>query len=456
VAAKQKESPRPARVPLAPTAEELSAFRAAADALGAFRAQHSKGLVKKRLSPKAAEEFQQIFRGAAPAIDSRFGKTMDKNRKVRTQPDEERLMAEGSRALFDLFEAGLGASLGREAAALGVLTFYVGDYRDALHWVNEAAKLNPDDLPNTLNGAVLAVEFFEFELALRLLGEVLLESPDLKLAWSAKARALTQLKLAEEQEAADLEKRGKRDEAQALRKRAKTRPEEALSALREVVRIDPADAGAWYEFGKFLFKHGKLRESADAYGKAVALDPSMKLAWYQKGTAHQMLEQPDEAIAAFDKGLALDQRDPGGFHFRLAAMHALKGDREKAFEFIRSGLSINKPNFYSEIYKIEFGGLWSDPRWETLVAEFFADTGFQHTKAMQAELGFSWGLFDYGSALFYDSLTDAFAAAEAYRREGQTDKAREFYEKLLALLERDGHPLKARIVRGRLASLSHE
>lgn len=408
------------------------------------------------MPPESAREFQQVFRPALAAIDSRFGKLMDKNHRVRTQPEEELLMTEASRFLFDLFEAGHGAALAREAAALGVLTFYVGDYRDALHWVNEAAKLAPDNLPNKLNGAVLAVEFFEFELALRLVGEVLLEAPDLKLAWSAKARALTQLKLAEEQKASDLEKQGKRQEAQEVRKRAKARPEEALSALREVVRIDPGDAGAWYEYGKFLLTHGKLKEAADAYGRALSLDPEMKLAWYQKGTAHQMLEQPDAAIAAYERGLALDQRDPGGFQFRLAAMHALKGDADKALGCVRAGLSINKPNFFSEIYKIEFGGLWSDPRWEALVEELFADTGFQHTKAAQAELGFSWGLFDYGSALFYDSLADAFGAAEAYRREGQTQKAREFYEKLLGLLERDGHPLKLAIVRKRLASLPRQ
>ena len=98
--------------------------------------------------------------------------------------------------------------------------------------------------------------------------------------------------------------------------------------------------------------------------------------------------------------------------------------------------------------------LWGDARWEALVKEFFADTGFQHTKKAQAEVGFSWGLFEHGSVLFYDSLADAFGAAEAYRREGEAEKAREFYGRLVELLERERHPLKAGVVRARLASLA--
>jgi len=166
-----------------------------------------------------------------------------------------------------------------------------------------------------------------------------------------------------------------------------------------------------------------------------------------------MLEEVDPAIEAFARGLSLDRRDAGGVHFRIAAMRALKGDQDGALADIAAGLAVNKPNFYSELYRIEFGPLWGDPRWEGLVSEFFADTGFQHTKKAQAEAGFSWGLFEHGSVLFYDSLADAFGAAEAYRREGDNDKAREFYTKLVELLERERHPLKAAVVRSRLSSL---
>jgi tetratricopeptide (TPR) repeat protein len=421
--------------------------------LDALRARHAGAIRKRRYSGKDRHEFVRAIAPALPVIETRFGKVLDKSHRVRTQPEEERLMRAASALLYELEGAGQAAGLFREPAALGVLTFFIGDYKDALYWVNLAAKTDPEEVHNKLNGAILATEFFDFELSLRLVDEVLLASAELKPAWAAKARALVGLKLAEEARAAQVEKKGDLPKAREIRKRAQARVDDAASALREVVRIDPSDARAWYEYGKFLFTHSRLKDAAAAYGRAVEIDPAMKLAWYQKGQAHQMLEEPERAVEAFEKGLALDRRDAGGMYFRLAAMQSLLGRTDDAFESIRTGLSINKPNFYSEIYRIEFGPLWGDPRWEALVLEFFADTGFRHTKATQAELGFSWGLFEYGSVLFYDSLADAFGAAEAYRREGDAVKAREFYEKLVALLERDGHPRKAEVVRARLESL---
>jgi tetratricopeptide (TPR) repeat protein len=431
------------------------ALSRAAELLDAIRARHAGGLVKRRYTARDRQEFHAAFAPVVPFIEARFGRTMDKSRRLRTEPVEERLMGTASKTLFDLAMAGEANGLFNDAAALGVLTFYVGDYKDALYWVNLAAKTDPEEPANKLNGAVLAAEFFDFELALQLIGQVLGATPDEPVAWALKGRALVGLKLAEEAKAAEVEKRGDHPRAKQLRKSARGHVDEAASALREVARLLPHDPRAWYEYAKFLFTHGRLKPAGEAYGKAVAADPALKLAWYQKGVCHQMLEEVEPAIEAFSHGLSLDRRDAGGVHFRIAAMRALKGDKDGALADIAAGLTVNKPNFYAELYRIEFGPLWGDPRWEALVVEFFADTGFQHTKKAQAEVGFSWGLFEHGSILFYDSLADAFAAAEAYRREGDLEKAREFYAKLIELLERERHPLKAAVVRSRLVSLGN-
>ncbi len=414
---------------------------------------HRRGVLKRRWGVKDAEAFARAFGPARRPIDARFGRLMEKGRRVRTQGADEALMRAASRVLGELERADLQAGLFGEAAALAVLTFYVGDFKEALHWVNMAARLDPDEPSNKLNGALLSAEFLDFPLALRLVDEILRKNADIKEAWAVKARALQGLRLTEDAKAAVLEKRGELEGARALRKKAKGRLTEARSALREVARLDPNDPLAFYELGKFDFTHGHLKEAADAYGSAVALDPSLKLAWYQKGTAHLMREEVDAALAAFTRGLALDRREASSIHFKIAALYALKGETGKAFLWITSGLSLNKPNFYAEIYRIEFAPLWSDARWDGLLETFFHDTGFQHTKAAQAEVGFSWGLFEHGSVLFYDSLVDAFSTAEALRREGDFEKARAYYEKLVALLDREAHTKKAAAVRGRLESL---
>lgn len=432
----------------------LEAFTQAAERLDALRQRHAGGLVKRRYTARDRDAFHEAFAPVIPLIGTRFGRTMDKSKRLRTEPAEERLMGAAAKTLYDLDSAGEAKGLFSDAAALAVLTFYIGDYKDALYWVNLAAKTDPEEPANKLNGAVLAAEFFDFELALTLIGQVLAAAPDEPVAWGLKGRALIGLRLAEEAKAAEVEKRGDHARAKDLRRKAQGRIDDAASALHEVVRLRPDDARAWYDYAKFLFTHGRLKEAAEAYGRAVGVDPSLKLAWYQKGVCHQMREEVDASIDAFSRGLALDRRDAGGIHFKIAAMRALKGEKDAALAEIQAGLAINKPNFYSELYRIEFGPLWGDPRWEALLAEFFADTGFQHTKKAQAEAGFSWGLFEHGSVLFYDSLADAFGAAEAYRRDGDAEKAREFYTKLADLLDRERHPLKAAVVRARLASLS--
>lgn len=437
----------------APPGPEVAALKKVAEELAAFQRERGKGLLKKGYDRGAAQEFRRIFAPALPTIFSRFGRVFDKDRRVRTQPEEEQLMREACRAMLKLVEAGEARPLGEETAALAVLTFYVGDYQDALTWANQASKLDPDSPVHKLNGAVLVAEFREFGLAHELVNEVLMLAPDTRVAWVLKARVLQGLKLVEEARARDLEKKGKTKEAQEVARRASRRVEEAASALREVVRLDPKDGGAWYELGKFLYTHGRLDEASQAYASAVKADPALKLAWYQKGTVHQIREEADAAIEAFERGVALDTRDASNMLFRVAAMKALKGDIDSAFAWIERGLAMNKANFFSELYKIEFVPLYGDPRWEKIERELFEEAEFQRTKAAQAEVGFSWGLFEHGPVLFYDSLADAFEAAEAHRREEDFEEAREYYRRLVEVLERGGNPKKAALVRRRLESL---
>ena len=434
-------------------AEALRAFDQSAKQLQALRESHEGGLRRRKFGAPGAQEFRSAMKLALPAVALRFGRLMDAHSKVRTEPEDERLMREAAKVLAALHAEDRTSDLFAEMAAVSVLAFFVGERREALRWANEAGKVDPREPHNKLNGAVLATEFFNFDLALRLANDVLLAAPDTKFAWVAKADALLGARRAGEHKATQLERSGDKEGARALRKQSEELAQDARSALREVVRIDPKDALAWYDLGKFLYTRSELLEAKAAYGHAVEIDPKMKLAWYQKGSVHEALEEPDDAIAAIERGLALDERDVSTHHFRLAAMHALKGNKEKAFEWIRSGLALNRTNFYSEIYRVEFGVLADDPRWEDLLAAFFKETGFRHTKAAQADLGFSWGLFDYGSVLFFDSLADAFGAAEAFRRDGENAKARQYYEKLLELLTKHRHPLKAKIVRARLDGL---
>lgn len=432
--------------------DALAAERAATKALEeSLRALEGRRL--RRAGPAEAAAVRAAFAPALPALRSRFGQLADSTRGERTEPEDEHLYHAAAACLESLAAHDLLGDLFEEVAATALLAYDLSDRRAAVRWANTAGQLNPGERNNKLNAAVLASEFFRFDLALRLAGEVLLEAPDDAFAWRAKAQALEGNKRALEHAAGQTERDGDAKRAAAMRKEAEENGRDAVSALREVVKIDPGDARAWYDLGKALYTRSELRDAGAAYARSVELDPDNALAWYQKASVHEALEQPDEAVDALRRAMALDKRDPSNQHFRIAAMVALKGDPDGAFEWIASGLSHGPANFYGELYRIEFAALYGDPRWTDIVKRLFADEGFQQTRAAQAEVGFSWGLFDYGSVLFFDSLADAFGAAETYRREGETERAREFYARLVELLEREGHARKAALVRERLASL---
>ncbi len=431
----------------------IAALHDATTALKAARRDLEGRRLRRQPSPAKVEAVRAAFAPALPALRSRFGRLADATRSERTEPEDEHFYREAAACLEALGKAELLGTMFEEMAATALLAFDLGDKRAAVRWANTAGQLNPGDTSNKLNAAVLAAEFFRFDLALRLAGEVLLARGDEAFAWRVKAQALEGRRRALEHAAGLKEREGGEAEAKEMRKQAGEQGREAVSALREVVKIVPDDATAWYELGKALYPRSELEEAGSAYARAVDLDPSNALAWYQKASVHEILEQPDAAIDALRRAMSIDKRDPSNQHFRIAAMLALKGDVDGAFRWVNSGLSQGSANFYGELYRIEYAALYGDDRWGRIADRLFADAGFQQARAAQAEVGFSWGLFDFGSILFFDSLAEAFGAAETYRREGHAEKARTFYTRLIGLLEREGHARKAALVRGRLESL---
>jgi len=54
------------------------------------------------------------------------------------------------------------------------------------------------------------------------------------------------------------------------------RPEEALPLLRELVRLNPNEAGFWADYGDVLSALGQNAEAAKAFHRSIALNPSME------------------------------------------------------------------------------------------------------------------------------------------------------------------------------------
>jgi beta-lactamase regulating signal transducer with metallopeptidase domain/tetratricopeptide (TPR) repeat protein len=86
--------------------------------------------------------------------------------------------------------------------------------------------------------------------------------------------------------------------------------------------------------------------------------------WYQRGMKHHERGRYDDAIAAFQKAIALGYREDASA-YNIACGYALKGDADHAFEWLKKSASYG---FDVESYLTDddLDSLHADPRWKDL------------------------------------------------------------------------------------------
>jgi beta-lactamase regulating signal transducer with metallopeptidase domain/tetratricopeptide (TPR) repeat protein len=89
--------------------------------------------------------------------------------------------------------------------------------------------------------------------------------------------------------------------------------------------------------------------------------------WYSRGMKHHEDERYDEAIAAFQKAIALGYREDASA-YNIACGYALKGDADHAFEWLRKAASYGF-NVESYLTDDDLDSLHADPRWKDLRKE---------------------------------------------------------------------------------------
>lgn len=106
-----------------------------------------------------------------------------------------------------------------------------------------------------------------------------------------------------------------------------------LAELEQRSLDEPENIAVWQELGFTYFDAGRFDESARAFEKAVAISPDNAVLWSSLGEALVMASRiepiPAEALAAFEKAIALDSEDPRA-RFFLAVKEDLDGDHDGA------------------------------------------------------------------------------------------------------------------------------
>jgi tetratricopeptide (TPR) repeat protein len=105
--------------------------------------------------------------------------------------------------------------------------------------------------------------------------------------------------------------------------------EEAITAYRRVVAIDPTYAAAWNNLGLLLHRMGRYEEARRAYDAALEHDPQCAEAAYNLGSLDEDCGDVEHAVTQYRRALVLSP-DYADAHFNLAAALARTGRNEDA------------------------------------------------------------------------------------------------------------------------------
>ncbi|MFB2837822.1 CHAT domain-containing protein [Floridanema evergladense] len=121
-------------------------------------------------------------------------------------------------------------------------------------------------------------------------------------------------------------------------------------ASGEVIEADVTtdDAEVWFEQGNQQFKKGNFQDAVASYDKGLAIQSDQHEVWYKRGNALGKLERLEEAIASYDKALAIQPGLHKAWNNRGLALYYL-GRIEEAIASYDKALAI-KPDKHEAWY----------------------------------------------------------------------------------------------------------
>jgi uncharacterized protein (TIGR02466 family) len=128
------------------------------------------------------------------------------------------------------------------------------------------------------------------------------------------------------------------------------RQEDAADAYQAAIKIDPAMAGAHLSLGGVLEDQGRLDEAVTAYRTAVELQPSFAEAHYNLGGALRALGHLEDSVAAYGRAIAL-RPNLAQAHSNLGYVLQELGRIDEAIESCRraTGCDPNFPGAHSNL-----------------------------------------------------------------------------------------------------------
>ncbi|MBD9356166.1 tetratricopeptide repeat protein [Methylomonas albis] len=192
------------------------------------------------------------------------------------------------------------------------------------------------------------------------------------------------------------------------------RYQDAETACRRAIEIDPANANAWNGLGNLLKEHfGRFDESEAAYRQAIALDPNdASIPWNGLGTLLQnQLQRYDEAELAYRRSIELDPNLAHPWNNLGTLLHYHLERFQEAEEAYRKAIALNED---AAIYWRNLANLLEEPleRYEE------AESAYRQVIVLDPENPGVWS-----------------DIANLLTNTGRYDKAEQAYQRCIELLE---------------------
>jgi tetratricopeptide (TPR) repeat protein len=195
---------------------------------------------------------------------------------------------------------------------------------------------------------------------------------------------------------------------------------EAAAAFREVTELNPKDATAHSNLGAALREQRKLDEAVAAYRKVIELDPKNSSAYFWLGKTLESQGKLDETVACFRKSVELDPNHAGAHYISL--LWLLTNCREAKLRDPQEGLDVARK-------AVQLAPQSADA-WQMLG---WAHYRMGDWKACIGALEKSCALQDNPKG---GDAAQWFFLAMAHWRLGEKDKAREWYDRAAAWMDK--------------------
>lgn len=227
---------------------------------------------------------------------------------------------------------------------LGKAYLAVGQYQNAVPYLEKAAQAYPDDLTVTyslgqahlLRSQQVLEELYKKAprsyMTQFLLGQSYqaIEKYDAAITWYRSALKLNPSLVGAHEALGEI----------AVRQR---KPEEAEKELREELQLNAYNARVRYKLGRLLNQMGKMEEARSELQQAVQLQPSLIQARCELAKIQLRMGQPEEAVKNLEAALATDSQYAPTYLLLGQAFGKL-GQEEKAQTMIQRGRAIQERN----------------------------------------------------------------------------------------------------------------